>query len=73
MEGHVFRTLIFYAPAAMVDGFIPVCFTNAAVPFSGAVCVCASAIGMHAIEEIRDIIGRRDVDMSESSVTFKIL
>ena len=73
MEGHVFRTLIFHAPAAMVDGFIPVCLTNTTVPFSGAVCVCASAIGMHAIEEIRDIIGRRDVDMSESRVTLKIL
>ena len=46
VKGHNLFPLIPYPPTTMVNRFISICFTMAAITFSGAVCVCTTAVGM---------------------------
>ena len=73
MQRHTFRTLIFDSPPTMIDGLITMSFANAPFTLSGTVSIGTTAIGVHAIKEVRDVVGGRNIDVTESGVTRQVL
>ena len=64
MKVHTFYTLIFDPPPGMVDGLISMSFTNTPLTFPGAVGIGTTAVGVHSIKEIGNVMGRRDIDVT---------
>ena len=57
----------------MIDRLIAMSFANTPFTLSGTVSVGTTAIGVHAIKEVRDVMGGRNIDVTESGVTRQIL
>ena len=61
---HTFPALVLYTPAAMVDGFVAMGFTKTTFTLSGTMCVSTTTVGVHGVEKVRNVMGRRDVDVT---------
>ena len=73
MGRHTFSTLILYTPPTMISSLITVGLTETAVTFSRAMGVSPPPIGMHGIEEVRNVMGGGDVDVTQGSISTEVL
>ena len=64
MKVHTFYTLIFDPLSGMLDGLIPMSFTNTPLTFPGTVGIGTTAVGVHPIKEVANVMGGRNIDVT---------
>ena len=73
MGRHTFPSLILYPPSTMVNRLVTVGLAKASVTFPRAMGVCPPSIRMHGVEEVRNVVGGSDVDVTQSGISAEVL
>ena len=57
----------------MVGRFLTVGLTKTTLSFPGTVSISPTPVGMHGVKEVRNVMGRSDVDMTQGGIPTEIL